>query len=144
MLRLLRCTLPVLLAVSLGPGCDANLESDLVGTTWMLDQTSFPPGDPTESTPTTLQFANESEVAIDSCNRCGGDVERDGNVLAFPSLLCTEIFCGNRLDLGPRLAEADRVVYSLSDDGLIFVAERDGLLSTFTFIAATGGPDGDG
>ena len=110
----------------------------------MLDQATFPPGDPTEPSPTTLRFANEAEVAIDSCNRCSGGYGSEGHVLSFTALGCTEIGCGNQLDLGPRLADADRVVYSLSDDGLILVAERDSLLSTFTFVALTGGPDGDG
>ena len=134
----------VLIALCLGVGCDANLENDLIGTTWVLDQSAFPPGDPTEPTPTTIRFESGEQVAIDSCNRCSGGYRIDGNVLAFTMLGCTEIGCGTRLDLGPRLADADRVVYSLSDDGLILVAERDSLLSTFTFVASTGGPDGDG
>ena len=134
----------MLLLVSSGIGCDANLESDLIGTTWVLDQASFPPGDPTDFRLTTIQFLSESQVAVDSCNRCEGGYGRDGQVLSFLALGCTEIGCGDRLDLGPRLAEADRVVYSLSDDGLILIAERDSLLSTFTFVAATGSPDGDG
>ncbi|MEP0545918.1 MAG: META domain-containing protein [Rhodothermales bacterium] len=144
MIRLSGPVLFFLLALGLGSGCDANLENDLIGTTWVLDHTAFPPGDSTESTPTTLRFASETEVAINSCNQCSGGYRSDGNVLAFTGLGCTEIGCGIRLDLGPRLADADRVVYSLSDDGLILVAERDGLLSTFTFVAESGGPDGDG
>jgi heat shock protein HslJ len=144
MARLLRPALLTLLALGLGPGCDANLEDDLIGTTWVLDQTAFPPGDPTEPSPGEVRFLSETEVVINSCNRCEGAYRSDGNVLAFSGLGCTEIGCGTRLDLGPRLADADRVVYSLSDDGLILIAERDSLLSTFTFLAATGGPDGDG
>ncbi len=141
--RILSCSLP-LLALLLGAGCDTNLESDLIGTTWVLDQVDLPPGDSTEVIPTTIRFESDTEVTITSCNRCDGAYQSDGHLFDFTALACTEIGCGNQLDFGPRLAAADRVVYSLSDDGLILIAEDNGALSTFTFVAETGGPDGDG
>ncbi len=101
----------VLLTLCLGAGCDSGPENDFIGTTWVLDQLDLPPGDSTEATPTTIRFGSETQVAIDSCNDCAGGYRSEGHVLDFTMLVCTEIGCGNRLDLGPRLGTANRVVY---------------------------------
>ncbi len=117
-------------------GCDdQNLEGDLVGTRWALQSAMLPPGDTTAISPSSVLFTSDTAVEIESCNACSGAIGRFSNELDFSGLACTEIACPGQLDLGPRLGEADRVVFSLSDDGLLLIADRDSTLSTFRFEA---------
>ncbi len=126
----------LLLVLVLATGCDdTDLENDLVGTRWGLEEVTLPPGDSAATAPTSILFTSETVAEIASCNACSGPVGRRSNELDFAGLACTEKACVDTLDLGPRLRDADRVVLSLSDDGLLLIADRGGALSTFTFLA---------
>lgn len=126
----------VLTFVLVATGCDdKGLNNDLIGTRWALEEAMLPPGDTAMISPTSITFTSDTEVEIESCNACRGAVVRFSNELDFSGLSCTEVACPGLLDLGPRLGAADRVVYSLSDDGLLLIADRDSTLSTFRFEA---------
>ncbi|MEM1042015.1 MAG: META domain-containing protein [Bacteroidota bacterium] len=126
-----------LLALALSAtGCDdENLENDLVGVGWALREIALPPGDSTALAPASIRFTSDTAVEIESCNRCEGRIGRASNELDFSLLGCTERACPSMLDLGPRLGAADRVAFSLSDDGLLLIADRDDALSIFRFEA---------
>ncbi len=131
----------LVLALALGAaGCDdQGLGNDLVEVRWALQDVVLPPGDTTRGSPTSITFTSETAVVIESCNACSGPVGRSSNELDFSAFArgegCTEKACAGTLDLGPRLGTADRVVYSLSDDGLLLIADQGGALSTFRFEA---------
>ena len=101
----------------------------------MLDAVTPLPADPAATAPSSILFTTETTVEIESCNACSGAVGRRSNELDFGGLACTDKACGDTLDLGPQLGAAARVVYSLSDDGLLLIADRNGALTTFTFAA---------
>ncbi len=127
---------PILLVLVLAAsGCDAGLNSDLVGTRWVLAEVTPTPADTAALASTSILFTSETAVEIASCNACSGPIGRRSNELDFRGLACTKQVCPDRLDLGPRLAASERVVFSLSDDGLLLVADEGEALRTFTFVA---------
>lgn len=127
-----------LAALVLGAGCDsATAPSTYTSTIFTLTDASLPPeAGVTELTPSTITFAPDGTLAVSSCNDCGGRYVWDSNVLRVEDLVCTDMACGARLDLGLWLT-AERVVVSHSSDAddreVTLVAERDGLLASFLF-----------
>lgn len=124
-----------LAALALGAGCDsATAPSSYTDTVFTLADASLPPeAGVTELTPSTITFAPDGTLRVTSCNDCDGHYAWDGNLLRVENLVCTDLACGTRLDLGPWLAAERVVVSDAEEDEVTLVAERDGLLGTFLF-----------
>lgn len=126
----------VLLAL---PGCDSPTEpSDYTDTVFTLQDAVLPNGSGvTTITPSTITFRSDGGLGIASCNDCDGVYRWESNELVVSSLGCTEIACGDRLDLGAWLY-AERIVVSDTDNNTVtLVAEqRDGEIATFSFSVA--------
>lgn len=127
----------VLSLVALALGCDSvTAPSSYTDTVFTLADASLPPETGvSELTPSTITFAPDGTLRVTSCNDCDGRYAWDGNLLRVEHLACTDLACGSRLDLGPWLAAERVVVSDAEDDEVTLVAERDGLLGTFTFVA---------
>ena len=133
---------PVLFAccalLVLSAGCDSGTEpSELNDTVLTLQDAVLPASSGvTVLTPSTITLDSKGRINVTSCNSCQGTYAWDSNELVVTGLGCTEIACGERLDLGDWLV-ADRVVASdANDENLTLVAERDGELATFLFEVA--------
>ena len=130
-----------LMLLALVAGCDSTTEpSEYAAHVFFLEAAQLPPGsEATAFTESTITFGPEGVLSVASCNTCDGHYAWDDRQLLVHDLVCTRIACGDRLDLGPWLGEAERIVVSDTDDELVtLAAERDGRLATFSFrVAAT-------
>ncbi|MDX1530837.1 MAG: META domain-containing protein [Rhodothermales bacterium] len=129
-----RLCLALLITVLLGAGCDsAGDGAALADTRWSL-LTADVPGEDRPPAGDILVFFRSGGVDVASCNACSGRFRVEGGRVFFYDFGCTEMYCSDRLDLGPLLWDEDGVEYEVAGDRLTLrVSLPDGQTGVLTF-----------